>query len=466
VFLVKEIAVLQHPQRSSNLGQQRQLLKQRRRAVEMRQQRKQGLKQGLQESCVQESRIQDGSSLPRPQQLPVQSQGIRSARSHRVPSGSLRALPAQRQGVQKLSTRRTGRLHWLRNCFKLSFMGLGLSAVVGTAIAIFHPEPRPGTLASSLSQGGQKVAIGEPTAQTSFPGIGTSSIASNLELAPDKELKTVKFEILSLSATQLGLTPGIFIYNPETGAYLDIAGDKAFSAASTIKFPVLVAFLQDVDAKRIKLDELLPMRKDLVASESGDIQYQPVGTKFSALETANLMITISDNTATNMLIDRLGGMAALNQRFKSWGLMQTTIRNPLPDLQGTNTISPKDLSTLMLKVAQGEFLSPHSRDRALEMMRNTVTNTLLTPGLGEGAKISHKTGDIGSVVGDVGLIEMPSGQRYVATAMVQRPHNDPRAQELIRQMSRISYQALNQKASAETSSATTPAAAVNPRTSP
>ena len=275
-------------------------------------------------------------------------------------------------------------------------------------------------------------------------GLLSSHLATIPLLAPDKELKTVKSKIVSLAAGQTDLVPGVFVYNPDTEAYLDIAGDKAFPAASTIKFPVLVAFFQEVDAKRIRPEEFLTMRKDLVAPESGDIQYQPIGTKFSALEIADLMITISDNTATNMLIDRLGGMAALNQRFKGWGLTQTAIRNPLPDLQGTNTISPKDLAMLMLRVSQGEFLTPHSRDRALDMMRNTVTNTLLSPGLGKGAKIAHKTGDIGSVVGDVGLIEMPTGQHYVATAMVQRPHNDPRAQELIRQTSRIIYQEINQ----------------------
>ncbi|NJM77207.1 MAG: serine hydrolase, partial [Acaryochloridaceae cyanobacterium RU_4_10] len=72
------------------------------------------------------------------------------------------------------------------------------------------------------------------------------------------------------------------------------------------------------------------------------------------------------------------------------------------------------------------------------------TDTLLPQGLGKGATIAHKTGDIGSVVGDAGLIEIPNGQRYVATVMVKRPHNDPRAQELIRQISRVTYQALSQ----------------------
>jgi beta-lactamase class A len=439
--------VLQHPQKSSKLGQ-RQLLKQRRHAAEMRQQQRQ---EASGTRLMAKKRLETLVSPRSPrsattgslEQVPLQGRLIKPSKvqslSSKLPSKQLRR-------VQVPSRRRKG-IGWVGNFFKLGFFGLGLSATIGTAIAMLHPVPHPGTLANSLMQIGKKgqptnLSGSERTNQANLMGMTFGM--NNLVLAPNKELTEAKTKISSLAAAQSDLVPGLFIYNPETETHLNMNGDKPFPAASTIKFPVLVAFFQDVDAKRVRLDEELTMRKDLIASESGDMQYLPVGSKFSALKTVDMMITISDNTATNMLIDRLGGMAALNQRFKGWGLTQTAIRNPLPDLQGTNTVSPRDLSILMLKVAQGEFLTPHSRDRLLEIMRNTVTNTLLSPGLGQGAKIAHKTGDIGSVVGDVGLIEMPNGQRYVATAMVQRPHNDPRAQELIRQMSRTVYQAIEQ----------------------
>jgi beta-lactamase class A len=64
--------------------------------------------------------------------------------------------------------------------------------------------------------------------------------------------------------------------------------------------------------------------------------------------------------------------------------------------------------------------------------------------LGAGATIAHKTGDIGSLVGDVGLVDMPNGKRYVAVAMVKRPHNNSEAKELIRQISRAVYQQFSQ----------------------
>jgi beta-lactamase class A len=265
-----------------------------------------------------------------------------------------------------------------------------------------------------------------------------------LQLRSDRELTTIKAEIQQLAAAQPGLTPGLFFYSPESGAFLDIAGDQPISAASTIKVPILIAFFQAVDAGKVHLNQPLVMRKDLVATEAGVMQYEPVGTQFSALETAELMITISDNTATNMLIDLLGGAKVLNSQFKAWGLTETAIQNQLPDLEGTNTISPKDLSMLMYLLSQGKLVSKASRDRALDILRQTVTDTLLPQGIAPEATIAHKTGDIGSVVGDTGLIEMPNGQRYVATVMVRRPHNDPRAQELIRAISRLTYDAFSQ----------------------
>ena len=339
----------------------------------------------------------------------------------------------------------------LGSCCRLGFFGVGISAIVGTALAALHPRPPVGTLAESIPESQAQSTAAVTSAQKPDSSLA-QSFATTAILVPGKRMTDLEQQIKALASAQEGLTAGLFFYSPDTGAYVDIGGEQVVSAASTIKLPVLIAFFQDVDAGKIKLDESLVMREDLIASEAGVMQYQPPGTTFSALETADKMITISDNTATNMLIDRLGGIDALNQRFKRWGLAQTVLRNPLPDLEGTNTITPKDLSGLLLKVNQGELLSAPSRDRALEILRNTVTNTLLPQGLEPDATIEHKTGDIGSVVGDTGIINMPNGQRYVATIMVQRPHNDPRAQELIRQISKLTYGAFKDGSNGTTSS--------------
>jgi len=319
----------------------------------------------------------------------------------------------------------------LLSMIRLVILGVGVGAIAGAVFTVHNLTSRS---TAADSRPGKLPATPKPSPANPF----------DATLKPNLEMVLLKQQIQSLAAAQPGLTPGLFFLNLDTGSYLDLAGTSTFAAASMIKVPVLVAFFQAVDEGKIRLDEQLVMRPDLIAEGSGDMQGQPPGSKYSALETATQMIVISDNTATNMLMDRLGGATALNPRFQSWGLTKTVIRNPLADLEGTNTTSPQDLTKLLTLVSKGKLLSLESRDRLLDIMRQTVTDTLLPQGLGKGATIAHKTGDISSMVGDTGLIDMPNGQRYIATVMVKRPRNDPRAQELIRQISRLVYNHLNQ----------------------
>ena len=325
---------------------------------------------------------------------------------------------------------------------RLIIFGVGTCAIAGTLLSVVNPATRMNQQAP------------EKVTQTSISAAKVLRPPSQLKL--NQEILSLKAAVQQLGAKNKELTPGAFFVDLDTNNYLDWNGSLPFAAASTIKFPVLVALFQDVDAGKIRLDEMLTIKKELVGSGSGEMQYLPLGTKFTALVTATKMIIISDNTATNMLIARMGGIAALNQRFQSWGLVSTKLHSPMPDLTGTNTTSPKDMGQLMSLVDRGELMSLRSRDRLLEIMRRTKTRTLLPQGLGEGAIIAHKTGDIGIMVGDVGLVDMPSGKRYIAVAMVKRPYNDSHAQELIRQVSRTVYQQFTKPSATQVTSSPAP----------
>ncbi len=255
-----------------------------------------------------------------------------------------------------------------------------------------------------------------------------------------KPLDDLKAQLQNEIAQYPKLQAEVFIVDLAPKNYVNLQGRDSIAAASTIKLPILIAFFQDVDAGKIDLQEKLTMTKELKAGGSGGMQYQKTGTKYSALYTATQMMVTSDNTATNMIIERLGGQEKLNQRFADWGLNVTTIRNPLPDLPGTNTTSPEDLAKLLIKIERGELVSLASRDRIFRIMSRVRTNTLLPQGLEQGATIAHKTGDIGSVLGDAGIIDMPNGKRYIAAVFVKRPRNDPQAKPLIQKISRITYQ--------------------------
>ncbi|OYD93705.1 serine hydrolase [Nostoc sp. 'Peltigera membranacea cyanobiont' 210A] len=321
---------------------------------------------------------------------------------------------------------------------RLLIVGVGMGAIVGTVLSVLDPANRISTNSASQSNNNvSNVARSQPQPTQTPP-----AAASSLYLS--QEISSLKNAVQNLAATNPNLTPGIFLVDLDTGNYVDINASTSFPAASTIKVPILIAFFQDVDAGKIRLDDMLTMQQDMVAGGSGDLQYKPPGTQYAALEVVTKMITISDNTATNMLIARLGGMDALNQRFRSWGLTTTTIRNQLPDLQGTNTTSPKELGNLMAIVSQGNLVSMPSRDLMLDILRRTQRDTLLPSGLGTGARSYHKTGDIGTMLADTGLIVVPTGKRYIASVMVQRPANDPRAEKLISSISRAAYQEFSQ----------------------
>ncbi|OWY69075.1 serine hydrolase [cyanobacterium TDX16] len=347
--------------------------------------------------------------------------GSRKATQETLPA------PTRKQSKQRQHPQRQNKL--IVYALRLLILGIGISAIAGTVLSALDPTTRITS---------EEIPV---TAMEVMPQLqARETVAHATPLQPTQEITALKTLMQQLATNNTKLFPGMFFIDPETGAYLDWNGDTTFAAASTIKFPILVAFFQDVDAGKIRLDEKLTLKKELVGGGAGGFQYKPLGSQFTALETATQMIIVSDNTATNLLIERLGGIAALNQRFRNWGLTVTELRNLLPDLEGTNTTSPKELAQLMVAVQKGDLISVKSHDRLLNIMRRTRTATLLPKGLGPGATIAHKTGDIGSMVGDVGLVDLPSGKRYIAVAMVKRPHNNAQAKELIRQVSRAAYQ--------------------------
>ncbi|WP_204151452.1 serine hydrolase [Leptolyngbya sp. CCY15150] len=320
---------------------------------------------------------------------------------------------------------------------RLLILVVGIGAIVGTLLSVFNPTV-------NYAEGQDTPAAMADPADASSTSLGATNLASTLmPLDLNQSMMDLEQQVRDLTTPYPDLTPGVFVLDFETGNYLDINGRQVIPAASIIKIPILVAFFQDVDAGTIQMTETLTLTEADVAEGSGDLQFHSVGSEYSALETASLMIVISDNTATNMLIRRMGGAEALNQRFQSWGLENTILRDWLPDLEGTNTTTPYEMVELMTRLSRGELLSLRSRDRLFDIMRRTYTDTLIPAGVNDpSATIAHKTGDIGAMVGDVGTVDTPRGTRYGVAVMMSRPHNDSRAQELIRLINGSIYEYL------------------------
>jgi beta-lactamase class A len=356
---------------------------------------------------------------------------VSTQKSNPLGNPRLRTVRVEKPQIQRRTSRRTRLKPMAKTmlyALRLLIIGVGIGAIVGTVLSVLDPANRLNTIAS----------VSSTNQAPKPPQNNTSSFTISQEI-PD-----LKENIQKLITANSDLNTGVFLLDVDNGNYLDINANNAFSAASTIKIPILIAFFQDVDAGKIRLDEMLTLEKEMIGSGSGNMQYQEPGTKYTALDVATRMMTISDNTATNMVIAKLGGKEILNQRFSSWGLTNTNIRNPLPDLEGTNTTSPKELGMLISMLSQGNFVTMRSRDLILSIMNQTQRNNLLVAGLGKGAKAYHKTGDIGTMLGDAGLIDIPTGKRYIVTVMVQRPKNDQRATTLINSISSTAYQYFSQ----------------------
>jgi beta-lactamase class A len=321
---------------------------------------------------------------------------------------------------------------------RLIILGVGVAAIAGTLLSVLSPSNVATT--SDPEQAAGDVA--GPLAYGPLVTGTTATMVSDIALAED--LTRLAAEIEQLASLTPGMTQSVFIVDLDTGDYVDIAGTQAVAAASTIKVPILVAFLQQVDAGNIALNQGLVMTEEQMAGGSGTMQNDPVGTRYTALEVASRMITTSDNTATNMMIDALGGIEALNQRFQAWGLESTVLRNPLPDLDGTNTTSTRDLGLLMALVDQGGLITPRSRDRLMGIMQRTVNRSLIPYGISDDSLLANKTGDIESLLGDVALVDVPNGKRYVIATLVERPENDGRASELIRRTAETAHAELSQ----------------------
>ncbi|WP_333322257.1 serine hydrolase [Microcoleus sp. D3_18a_C4] len=317
---------------------------------------------------------------------------------------------------------------------RLLILGVGIAVICGTLLSVVNAVSRASTVAAEEQT---------TTGQNNPADSASAAPAAPEVLQLNQELGALKTQVQVLATENPSLTAGIFLVDLDTGSYLNFNGDTAFASASTIKVPILVAFFQAVDEGKVQLDQTLTLKSEHIVGGSGDMQDDSPGKKYSALEVAQKMIVVSDNTATNMMIELLGGAEVLNQHFANWGLSTTVLRNNLPDLEGTNTTSPKDLINIIAQIDRGNLVSVKSRDRILQIMRQTRNDSLLPKGLGEGSIIAHKTGNIDTILADAGMVDLPNGKRYLVAVMVKHsPETEKPAQTLIREISRMSYRYL------------------------
>jgi beta-lactamase class A len=325
---------------------------------------------------------------------------------------------------------------------RLLILGTALGVITGTVLKFLAPRFSGSGSASLLPIG----------------GAGTAPLRGLGQFEPRQENTSLSAELARLAATEKDLKVGAFVLVLDDGSYAQLNPDEPLPAASSIKTPILLATFEALDVGKLRLDEPLTLNKTVLGAGSGWMGGQTLGSRFALHEVATEMIRVSDNTATNLLIQRLGGKTSLNERFLSLGLTGTKINNWLPDLEGTNTTTPRDQTRSIALVETGKTLSGRSRDLFRETLGTSHTDTLIPTGwlkglgggneevnaalLAKGVRVYNKTGDIGIAYVDSALIELPDGRRAVASFMVKGPFNDPRSTNLIRSLAAASAAAL------------------------
>lgn len=256
------------------------------------------------------------------------------------------------------------------------------------------------------------------------------------------EMTGLKQQLNNLMTQYPAIKPAIYVWEYEQGRYIDINANEMYPAASIIKLPVLVRMFKSIEANQFTIYDEMKMTEPYRSSGSGNLQYSQAGKSYTMDYLAKIMIQDSDNTSTNMIMAKMGGMDDVNMGLRDWGISKTYVRTWLPDLKGTNKTTASDMAKILYNLDNPGFLNINSREYIIDYMSHVKNNRLIQAGLGEGALFIHKTGDIGTMLGDAGIVYAPNGKKYIVVILAKRPHNAYQGKEFIVKASELIYKAI------------------------
>lgn len=235
---------------------------------------------------------------------------------------------------------------------------------------------------------------------------------------------------------------GLVIRDLGTGWTIQVDPDKAFPAASMVKVPIMAACLEAQREGLLSLDDRMTLKRSDKTSGSGLLRKRRSGTVFTVNNLVELMVAHSDNTATNMLIDRLG-FDYLKEAFLEMGLATTNLVRKMMDFDSRgkgieNYTTAREMADILERMYRRDCFCPEVSGRCLDYLRSQKVNDRIPRFLPKNVVVAHKTGLEREVCHDAGIVYTDRGDFLIS--VFTRTTRGPRtAKSLISSVSALAY---------------------------
>lgn len=242
---------------------------------------------------------------------------------------------------------------------------------------------------------------------------------------------------------EVGGTVAVAVRDVRGGLALDLRSDERFLSASVIKVAILVELMARVDEGDLNLGEKALLRDEDKVPGSGVLSMLHEGLEVTLEDLAHLMITVSDNTASNVLIDRLG-TDRVNATLRRLGLRRSELGRKFYDFDARdrgveNWITAREMADLLVRIERRQVISPNACEKMLAIMRKQQFDDRIPALLPPDTPVANKTGSITGVCHDVGIIYSPAGPLALAVLTRDIPQ-EAVAEGGIRHIARVVYE--------------------------
>jgi beta-lactamase class A len=247
---------------------------------------------------------------------------------------------------------------------------------------------------------------------------------------------------LNREAEHLDGVLGFAIKDLSTGEAFYRNADLVFPTASSIKLTVLLELMRQVQEGKLSLDEKHTIRRSETVAGDPILYMLGDGTVTMTLrDLAAFLVVLSDNSATNILIDRVG-LENINAEIARVGLTQTHLRRHMMDLEAArrgieNVSTPRELATLLEKVRAGQVLDPARTKEYFDLLR-LPKDSLFNKALPAGVPIADKPGALEGVRCDAGIIEV-QGHPFLMSVMTTYLSSEEEGERAVKQIVRLAY---------------------------